>query len=372
MASPIRILFIGGKKHNVPADRILCEWEQYEQDSPQLRKGVISYPKDKPFHMILCFSDFIGHGAKNGGGSDGFRQKAKLLDIPFVSASGGMSKLLEAAKKAGHDLYPFFKMSKDRPPKPPSERTPPNRVIEWAKSLPRQAQARIVKDGVRVWVIPNRGGGVSVLLKGKLLDDAVKYVRQHSLGKGTRGGLTPKEAQRVAKYLEKTYEFAKRGITLTHTTVTRNVGVVLDTLSEKVKKDILGKYADGKKAVKAASIKNDNLVAKKQQEAMSPEEKQYREEIKRKIAGEIDSKSKFPSALAEDDLVKLFASDIAQTMSHFVTKLDTLYDRIVDLSRENASYIEHITSLEEKRDALQEKVNELEEEIKQWKRMAVA
>jgi hypothetical protein len=375
MTAPVRILFIGGKRHNVPENRLLCEWEQYEQDSSQLRRGTISFPKDKPFHIILCFNDFIGHD-----GSNGFRSKAKMLGIPFVGASGGFTKLLEAAKNAGHDLYPFVKT--DRPqvaPKPPTERIPSTPIIEWAKSIPRQAQARIVKNGIRVWVIPNRGGGESVLLKGKLLDDAVNYVKKHGLGSGARGGLTPKEALKVVRHMEKQYEFAKRGITLTHTTVTRNVGVILGTLTTKVKKAVLGKFAKGKKAVKKAAAKASDLIKKKQEESLSPEEREARAAAKRKVEEEINGKveplarprSSSPSSSPDMDIIELLSADIARSIEFMLKKHDVLTEKIVELNRENAGFIEAITRIEEERDRLRDEVTSLQDEVKKWKRMAI-
>jgi len=369
MATQVRILFIGGKRKNVPESRLLCEWEQYEQDSSQLKRGEISFSKEKPFHIVLCFNDYIGHSA-----SEAFRSKAKLLGIPFVGASGGFLKLLEAAMKSGQDLYPFVKSDTKPQSVPVADRVPSNPVIEWAKSLPRTAQARTVKDNVRVWAVTNRSGGESVLLKGKLLDDAVNFVKKKGLGSGSRGGLTPKESAKVVRFMEKQYGFSKRGLSLTPTTVMRNVGVVLGTLPDKVSKNILGKFGKGKKAARKAAVKATTLIKKKQEEAMSPEEKVEREKRKQKIVDEINGKSKttpIPSNLSESELIQLFSSDISQSLLQIFSKHDALYEKIVELNRENASYIEHITRLEEERDKLTEKINELGEEVKKWKRMVI-
>jgi len=375
----IRILFIGGKKHNVPADRLLCEWEQYEQDSSQLKRGEIAFSKDKPFHIILCFNDFIGHA-----GSEAIRNKARMLGIKFVGSSGGFSKLVEAARLAGEDLSPFIKSengSKPQQDKPPIERIPPSPVIEWAKSIPKTAVSRVVNNNMRVWAMPNRVGGESVLLKGKVLDDAVSFVRQKKLGKGARGGLTPKEAALVRDHLESIYGFTGRGLSLQPTSITRNVGVVLDTLPTATKNKILGPFAKGKEVVRKAARKSEEILAGKQERAMSPEEREAREAAKMKVASEIAKETggvtpdltKYDSPVGSGNgsgTVERFSADIARALEQIFLKHDALYGKIVDLSKENGAFLETIVRLEGERDTLRSEVEALKEEIVRWKKRA--
>lgn len=83
--NPTHILFIGGKKHNIPPQRMKCQYTQYEQDSTEIKRGEISLRglNDQP-DMVMCFIDFMGHG-----NFDAFKSKCALLGIPFIASSGG-------------------------------------------------------------------------------------------------------------------------------------------------------------------------------------------------------------------------------------------------------------------------------------------
>jgi hypothetical protein len=349
----IRLLIVGGMKKNVPSSRLTsaCHVTHFEQGSRELKKGEITASHGNLPHIVLCFLDFIGHGE-----SGTFKSKANTLGIPFAGAKGGFGALIEAARQVGVDLDPFLK-TKPTPPPPKPKPAPPKEGVEaWIDDAPRHALERVVKGGFKVWAMVNRSGGHSVILKGDLLRDAVERAKKGNYGTGTRGALTPKEAEHIINALDNKYEFARRGINLSTATVIRNVGFVMGTLSDSVMKQMMAKTKGRRK--KAGRKKG---TGRKPTEM--DDETKARQARKAELAAELKNGNGAPDNVNIEEFMG--------SMVALMQKMDSLYEKIVDLETQNATYIAEATALEADKNRLEKELEEANKEVAKLKRMVI-
>lgn len=328
-----RILIVGGKKHNIPLEKFSSDVEviQYEQDSREAKKGEINI--NKLPHAILCLNSFIGHN-----GSDRFRKKAKALGIPFISSRGGMSNLIEAAARSGFDLTGY--MVDEKMPKIDKS------TKKWIHIIPKHAQ-RIASGGHQLYYVRNKRSENALLFKGEVLEDAIKEVVECNYGSGKRGMLTEVEAQDVIDALDHKYDFTRLGITLSTNTVIKNVGFIMGTLSEA--------------AIDKMRLKIENSIKKKGKKSSQKSSQKPAKMSKKQIRKQTKSKM-----LRKEELSKEVSADIEKLKNNTETtmqKMNALYDRIIDLEKQNTYYIEEISSLEKDKDELIKEINKFKKII---------
>jgi hypothetical protein len=341
------ILFIGGKHFNLPAQRIKCRHTQYQQGSPELKRGEISFAHGEEPDMVLCFKDFLGHD-----NYDAFKKKASILGIPFVASKGGLGALAEAAYRAGNDdIYDYI--VKDT--KPARDQKAKEKELEDSLDLswifgepPKRASVDIVRGERKIHTL-RTPTGMSIMMKGDVLMEAIRIASDEGMGGGLRGQILPQEADKVAKIIDERYGLTERGIGISGNTIRRNIGIAF------------GNIADGSKPDKVANKrKASQKAAKKKAAASAEEEERIKASLKRDM-----KKVPAPRPVPGHEL-ETFLAQMAlhiQKMDHRLEQMLSLYERVLKAESENAGFVAQVVALEDIVQAKEDEIEKLKKKI---------
>jgi len=343
MAEVPHLLFLGGKPRNIPEKNLLCTWEQIDQDEAERRDpGFKKIPT-----VILVMKDFLGHSAY-----DRFKEKAGLLRVPFVVSSGGFGALIAAAKEQGVDLSRWVKSNGEKEPE--KEPTPPpapapvpiqKGVLSedmklWLSRTSPTAKEVEVSKGRKVLVSKVRGGKTSLNLKGLPLEMVLAEIRNRGWDKAR---LLNGQSEKIAQYLEDELDLHKFGIGLNPKSVQRVSNFLHGFMGEGEKERV--RHQPKEKHPKSPPKAPGTPVSAPAQ--VRPEEP-----------------PKPVPATTQAFMVHLANRDEVEK------KLIGLYERVLAMTAENASFIEQIERLEGLLKTRDEELKKSGAEIQKWKDIA--
>jgi hypothetical protein len=351
MAEPVpHILFLGGKPRNIPEKNLLCTWEQIDQDEAERRDpGFKRIPT-----VILVMKDFLGHSAY-----DRFKEKAGLLRVPFVVSSGGFGALIAAAKEQGLDLSKWVKNGAE----PAKEEPAPAPVIVTSGQKPQLSEdmklwlgrscptskEMVASKGRRVQVTAVRGGKLSLVLKGLPLEMALEEIRRRGWDKEH---LSPDRSERIADYLSEELGLDKIGAHLTPASVQRVSNFLHGFMTEGEKERVRDQRKKKKQAKRAKTAPTPSP-------APSP------------AASSVPTPAVPPAEPAQPKSPTTQA--LVVHLSHrdeVEKKLIGLYEKVLAMTAENASFIEQIERLEGILKTRDEELKKSGAEIQKWKDIA--